>query len=133
MQLIHILDLWSTLAVARAKFLFKNEQDPFEKIPEIYKQEMPRLAVTRFSATLKKMNVDLFLSRVVEVITLVLAHEKDTSSKLSLSEYLSMVFDDSSDLEEIPDEVCVMHVVHAFKLALEVREKDQGSRRSMLS
>ena len=43
---------------------------------------MPRLAVTRFSATLKKMNVDLFLSRVVEVITLVLAHEEDTRSKL---------------------------------------------------
>ena len=44
-----------------------------------------------------------------------------------------MVFDDGSDLEEVPNEVCVMHVVHAFKLAVEVREKDQGSRRSMLS
>ena len=63
-------------------YIFQFLSDPFEKIPEIYKQEMPRLAVTRFSATLKKMNVDLFLSRVVEVITLVLAHEKDTSSKL---------------------------------------------------
>lgn len=43
---------------------------------------MPQLAVTRFSATLKKMKVDLFLSRVVEVIALVLAHEEDTRSKL---------------------------------------------------
>ena len=83
-------------------YIFQFLQDPFEKIPEIYKQEIPRLAVTRFSATLKKMNG-------------------------------SMVFDDGSDLEEVPNEVCVMHVVHAFKLAVELREKDQGSRRSMLS
>ena len=67
------------------------------------------------------------------LLNIVLREYLTTSFVLSLSEYLSMVFDDSSDLEEIPDEVCVMHVVHAFKLALEVREKDQGSRRSMLS
>lgn len=44
-----------------------------------------------------------------------------------------MAFEDSSDLGEIPDEVCVMHVIRAFKLAVEVRDKDQGRRRSMKS
>lgn len=38
---------------------------------------MPRGIVTRFSAALKKMNVDLFLSQVVEVISLTLAQEEE--------------------------------------------------------
>ena len=50
-----------------------------------------------------------------------------------LGEYLSRVFDDSSDLDKTPDQVKVMHIVHACELALDVREKDQGRRRSMMS
>lgn len=34
---------------------------------------------------------------------------------------------------EIPDEVCLMHVIRAFKLVVEERDKDQGRRRSMKS
>lgn len=131
--LVHVLDLWSTLAVARAKSLFEHGQDPFEKISEIFKQEMQRPAITRFSAALKKVNVDLFLSRIIEVISLMLTHEEDVTGELRLSEYLSMSFDDSSDLDEIPDEVCVKHVIHAFQLAVEMRDRDQGRRRSMMS
>ena len=50
-----------------------------------------------------------------------------------LGEYLSRVFNNSSDLDETPDQVKVMHIVHACELALDVREKDQGRRRSMMS
>ena len=50
-----------------------------------------------------------------------------------LGEYLSRVFDDSSDLDETPDQVKVMHIIHACKLALDVREKDQGRMSSMMS
>ena len=50
-----------------------------------------------------------------------------------LSEYLSRVFYDSSDLDETPDQVKVMHIIHACELALDVREKDQGRKRSMMS
>lgn len=79
------------------------------------------------------MNNDNLFFLIACLLNIVLRKYLTTSSVISLSEYLSMVFDDSSDLEEIPDEVCVMHVVHAFKLAVEVREKYQGSRRSTLS
>ena len=49
------------------------------------------------------------------------------------SEYLSRVFDDSSDLDQTPDEVKVKHIIHACELALDVREKDQGRRSFMMS
>ena len=35
--------------------------------------------------------------------------------------------------ESIPDDVCVKHVIYAWQLALEARERDQGRRRSMMS
>ncbi|XP_022806306.1 E3 ubiquitin-protein ligase RNF213-like [Stylophora pistillata] len=140
----HIMDLWSTLAVVRVKSLLRNGQDPFEKVSEIFKQGMPRPTITRFSAALKKINVDLFLSRVIEVISLMHAHDEDAISEMRLSEYLSMRFDDSTDLDEIrpgdsetptriPDEVYVKYVIHAFELAVEVRDRDQGRRRSIMS
>ncbi|CAH3037780.1 unnamed protein product, partial [Pocillopora meandrina] len=119
--LCHILDLWSTIAEARAKFLFRNRQilifqffqDPFEDISESFKEEMPRDTIALLSAALKRMDVDLFLRRVIE--------------------YLSRVFYDSSDLDQTPDQVKVMHIIHACELALDVREKDQGRKRSMMS
>ena len=79
------------------------------------------------------MNNDNLFFLIACLLNIVLRKYLTTSFVFSLSEYLSMVFDDGSDLEEVPNEVCVMHVVHAFKLAVELREKDQGSRRSMLS
>ncbi|RMX46174.1 hypothetical protein pdam_00007851, partial [Pocillopora damicornis] len=117
--LCHILDLWSTIAEAHAKFLFKNRQvlfqffpDSFEEISESFKEEMPRDTIALLSAALKRMDVDLILRR---------------------GEYLSRVFDDSSDLDQTPDEVKVKHIIHACKLALDVREKDRRRRRSMMS
>lgn len=43
---------------------------------------MSRAAITRFSAALKKMDIDLFLSRVIEVICLMLAHDEDTIGEM---------------------------------------------------
>ncbi|XP_022797655.1 E3 ubiquitin-protein ligase rnf213-alpha-like isoform X3 [Stylophora pistillata] len=122
--LCHILDLWSTIAEARARFLFKNRQDPFEKVSDSFKEEMPKNTILLLSAALKRMDVDLFLSRVIEVISLLLVHEEERNREMGLSEYLSRVFDDSSDLDGIPEEVKVMHVIHACKLALDVRVRD---------
>ncbi|XP_078382607.1 E3 ubiquitin-protein ligase rnf213-alpha-like isoform X3 [Oculina patagonica] len=132
-SLHHILDLWSTLAVARAKLLIKNEQDPFEEVPDIFKTEMPRQIMTHFSAALKKVDIELFLSKVVEVISLWLAQEEEQTGEMGLGEYLLRYSDDYPDAEEIPEEVCVKHVIYAWQLALEVRERDQGRRRSMMS
>ena len=35
--------------------------------------------------------------------------------------------------KSIPEDVCVKHVIYAWQLALEARERDQGRRRSMMS
>ena len=43
---------------------------------------MPRTVMTRFSAALKKVNVELFLSKVVEVISLWLPQEDEQTGDM---------------------------------------------------
>ena len=50
-----------------------------------------------------------------------------------LGEYLEMYVDGYPDADKIPEDVCVKHVIYAWQLALEARERDQGRRRSMMS
>ena len=49
-----------------------------------------------------------------------------------------MYLDDNGDegvleLKEIPEDVCVKHVIHALEVTLDVSELDRGRRRSMLT
>ena len=61
-------------------------------------------------------------------------HKKCTSfSYCRLGEYLGVYANDYPDANEIPEDVCVKHVIYAWQLALEARERDQGRRRSMMS
>ena len=64
-------------------------QDPFEKVPDIFKTEMPRKAITRFSAAMKRVNIELFLSEVVEVISLWLPQEDEQTGDTRLSVLLT--------------------------------------------
>ena len=57
--------------------IFQFFQDPFEDISESFKEEMPRDTIALLSAALKRMDVDLFLRRVIEVISLRLVHEEE--------------------------------------------------------
>ena len=61
---------------------FFYPQDPFEKVPDIFKTEMPRKVMTHFSAELKKVDIDLFLSKVVEVISLWLPQEDEQTGDM---------------------------------------------------
>ena len=56
--------------------IFQFFQDPFEDISESFEEEMPRDTIALLSAALKRMDVDLFLRRVIEVISLRLVHEE---------------------------------------------------------
>lgn len=57
-------------------------QEPFERVPEIFKTEMPRAVMTHFSAALKKVNIEMFLSKVVEVISLWLPQEGEQTGDM---------------------------------------------------
>ena len=57
-------------------------QDPFEEVPEIFKTEMSRTVTTHLSAALKKVNIELFLSKVVEVISLWLPQEDEQTGDM---------------------------------------------------
>lgn len=61
---------------------FFYSQDPFEEVPDIFKTEMPRAVMTHFSAALKKINIELFLSKVVEVISLWLPQEDEQTGDM---------------------------------------------------
>lgn len=57
-------------------------QDPFEDVPDIFKTEMPRAVTTHFSAALKRINTELFLSKVIEVISSRLAREEEQTGDM---------------------------------------------------
>ena len=57
-------------------------QDTFQKVPDIFQTEMPRTVMTHFSAALKNVNIELFLSEVVEVISLWLPQEDEQTGDM---------------------------------------------------
>jgi len=94
--------------------------------------------ILHFTAALRKVNVELFLSKVVEVIILKLGQEDKDNGEMGFTEYLSMYFDENDEdgfpgWEEIPEDVCVKHVIYAWQLALEDSERGRGRRRSMMT
>ena len=58
-------------------------------------------------------------------------------SLFRLTEYLSRYFEDDDEefpgLDEIPDDVCVKHMIYAWQLALELSEQVGQRRRSMMT
>ena len=64
-------------------FHLYRSQDPFDHVPECFKDEMPKKVVTRFSGALrKKVDVHLFLTKVVEVICVSLADENEETGEM---------------------------------------------------
>ena len=64
-------------------FHLYRSQDPFDHVPECFKDEMPKKVVTRFSGALrKKVDVHLFLTKVVEVICVSLGEEKEETGEM---------------------------------------------------
>ena len=57
-------------------------QDPFEDVPDIFKTEMSCTITTHFSAALKKINTELFLSEVIEVISSRLVQEDEQTGDM---------------------------------------------------
>ena len=57
-------------------------QDPFDQVPVCFKDEMPKTIITRFSGALGKVDVEMFLSKVVEVINLELAEEDEKNGDM---------------------------------------------------
>lgn len=55
-----------------------HSQDPFYNVPDCFKAEMPTRLMTQFTGALtrKAVDVHVFLSKVVEVISVRLAEEK---------------------------------------------------------
>ncbi|CAH3041022.1 unnamed protein product, partial [Porites evermanni] len=136
-KLKNILELWRTLAVARATFLLNNNQDPFDHVPGCFKDKMPKKVITRFSGALRrKVDVHLFLTKVVEVICVSLAEEEEEIGEMSLCEYLTTYFEENEEefpgLDEIPEDVSVKHMIHAWQLALDRSEQDIMRRTSMM-
>ena len=62
--------------------IFQFFQDPFKEISESFKEEMPRDTIALLSAALKKMDVDLFLRRMIEVISLQLVYEEERNREM---------------------------------------------------
>ena len=93
-QLRHVISLWRLLTLERARILIRRGevrnvnisncnlqclrlnvlllplQDPFEQISDTFKQVMSRAQLMKFSSGMRRIDLDFFVSEVLELILL---------------------------------------------------------------
>ncbi|XP_022783821.1 E3 ubiquitin-protein ligase rnf213-alpha-like [Stylophora pistillata] len=125
-QFRHVLSLWRLLNLERAKILMRRGEDPFEQISDTYKQVMPQRQMMKFSNSMRKIDSDRFVPEVLELILLNLRGEAVPGEEdMSLRDFIEWHLDNKghepvTGLEELPPDVKLKHVIHAWRTSVEL-------------
>lgn len=125
-QLRHVLSLWRLLNLERAKILIRRGEDPFEQIADTYKQVMPQRQMMKFSNSMRKVDSDRFVPEVLELILLNLRGEAVPGEEdMSFRDFIEWHLDNKghepvTGLEELPPDVKLKHVIHAWRTSVEL-------------
>ncbi|XP_022777652.1 E3 ubiquitin-protein ligase RNF213-like [Stylophora pistillata] len=69
-QLKHVLFLWRVLSLQRATIFIRGHEDPFEQIPDMFKEKMPVKLKMKFIKSLPMIDLGRFVFEVLELIAL---------------------------------------------------------------
>ncbi|KAK2553290.1 E3 ubiquitin-protein ligase rnf213-alpha [Acropora cervicornis] len=111
-NLSHTLALWRLMALEKAKIKSRNKQEPFEEMPEFLKGKLSSSDAAHLNRVLRKIDMELFLPRLLEMILL-----KNV--------------DEIPGIENIPDAVHMKHLQavwnSAVLLCVDSRSRSQYS------
>jgi hypothetical protein len=79
-QLKHVIALWRLLIVEKGRRLTLAGQEPFDFVDVKYRQEIPCDLRSKLRKALRKLNIDIFLVELAEVITLELSQWEETKN-----------------------------------------------------
>ncbi|XP_027055365.1 E3 ubiquitin-protein ligase RNF213-like isoform X2 [Pocillopora damicornis] len=125
-QLRHVLSFWRLLTLERARILMRRGEDPFEQIPDTYKQVMPQILMMKFSNSMRRIDSDRFVPEVLELILLNLRGEAVPGEEdMSLKDFIEWHLDNKghepvTGLDELPTEVKLKHVINAWGTSVEL-------------
>ncbi|XP_067057901.1 E3 ubiquitin-protein ligase rnf213-alpha-like isoform X3 [Acropora muricata] len=114
-NLSHTLALWRLMALEKAKIKSRNEQEPFEEMPEFLKAKLSTSDAAHLNRVLRKIDMERFLPLLVEMILLNVNHAKENIVEMSFLEYLELYLaqknmDEIPGMKNIPDAVHMKHL-----------------------
>ncbi|XP_015765613.1 PREDICTED: E3 ubiquitin-protein ligase RNF213-like [Acropora digitifera] len=110
-NLSHTLALWRLMALEKAKIKSRNKQETFEEMPEFFKEKLSSSVAAHLNRVLRKIDMDLFLPLLLEMILLKVKHAEENIADMSFLEYLELYLAEKN-LGEIPGMEDIPHAVH---------------------
>lgn len=104
----------------------RRGEDPFEQIADTYKQAMPQRLMMKFSNSMRRIDSDLFVPEVLELILLNLRGEAVPGEEdMSLKDFIEWHLDNKghepvTGLDELPTDVKLKHVINAWGTSVEL-------------
>ncbi|XP_015765616.1 PREDICTED: uncharacterized protein LOC107344475 [Acropora digitifera] len=124
------------MALEKAKIKSRNKQEPFEEMPEFLKGKLSSSNAAHLNRVLRKIDMELFLPRLLEMILLKVKHAEENIADMSFLEYLELYLaeknvDEIPGIENIPDAVHMKHLQavwnSAVLLCVDSRSRSQYS------
>ncbi|XP_022796392.1 E3 ubiquitin-protein ligase rnf213-alpha-like isoform X2 [Stylophora pistillata] len=100
-SLSHTLALWRLMALERAKIKSRNKQEPFEQMPEVFKEKLSSSEQASLNRVLRKIDMDIFLPQLLQIILLDVKKYGETISTMSFEDCLGLCLA-NKDLDQIP-------------------------------
>ncbi|KAJ7339378.1 hypothetical protein OS493_005772 [Desmophyllum pertusum] len=100
-NLSHTLALWRLMALERAKIMSRNKQEPFEEMPDVFMERLGSSDLAHLNRELRKIDMDLFLPQLLEMILLNVKNVAENISTMSFGEYLELYLEEKG-VEQIP-------------------------------
>lgn len=126
-HLSHTLALWRLMALEKAKIKSRNKQEPFEQMSDIFKEKLSSSDLAQLNRILRKIDMDLFLPRLLEMVLLNVKHAKENIVSMSFNEYFELYLEEKG-LEQVPgtenisDDVKMKHLKAVWNAAVQLSD-----------
>ncbi|KAJ7339392.1 hypothetical protein OS493_005787 [Desmophyllum pertusum] len=134
-NLSHTLALWRLMALERAKIMSRNKQEPFEEMPDVFMERLGSSDLAHLNRVLRKIDMDLFLPQLLEMILLNVKNDAENISTMSFGEYLELCLADKGveqipGTENIPDDIKMTHLKAVWNSAVQLSDDYHKERQS---
>ncbi|XP_048586969.1 E3 ubiquitin-protein ligase rnf213-alpha-like isoform X2 [Nematostella vectensis] len=134
-QLQHVVSLWFLLNIERAKHLMASGQDPFEHLPNKFKDKLrsdtDELRLNEELRKLDEANIYSLLTTLLEIIILRLDQSDKFNHESSLQDVMPWILEDRStpEIKNIPQNVQLKHIVHLWRTVVRLSDSNHERRR----
>nr|XP_058970756.1 E3 ubiquitin-protein ligase rnf213-alpha-like [Pocillopora verrucosa] len=135
-SLSHTLALWRLMALERAKIKSRNKQEPFEQLPDVFKEKLRSSEKGSLNSVLRKIDMDIFLPQLLQIILLNVKKDGETISTMIFEDYLECCLADKGlepipGTENIPESIKMMHLKDVWNSAVQLSDDFHKDRQAV--